>query len=356
MTNRENWFSIIKRTGYAYMPANFNLCPHLQETCGEKIKQMLEAGSMTMWPGVPVVEPPMTEQPASIFLPFLPDLKPGAEIDCYGVGHEPGSAAAMHMTHMRHPMESFDSMEQLMAYPYPSFCITDEVVEQARQKNLLKKQQDKILVGNMQCTIWEHSWYMRSMEQLMMDMMSEDPMAEYLLDRITGLAIQQAEFYAKTGADMIFLGDDIGMQKTIMMSETLYRTWLKPRLKRVVDAVRSINPQVVFFYHSCGYVKNFIPDLIDVGIDVLNPVQPECMDFAEIHAAFGDRISFHGTIGTQWMMSFGTPAEIRAEVFKNLRIAGEKGGLLVAPTHLLEPEVPWENIKAYIDACREFTL
>lgn len=114
------------------------------------------------------------------------------------------------------------------------------------------------------------------------------------------------------------------MQRTIMMSKNLYQTWLKPRLKKVVDAARAIRPDVIIFYHSCGFVEPFIEDLIEAGIDVLNPVQPECMDFGEIHAKYGDRLSFHGTIGTQTTMPFGTPEQVRAEVFRNLDIAGRK--------------------------------
>jgi len=97
-----------------------------------------------------------------------------------------------------------------------------------------------------------------------------------------------------------------------------------------------------------------IDDLIEAGIDVLNPVQPECMNFAELHAEFGDRLSFNGTIGTQSHMPFGTPDEVRKVVFENLQIAGDKGGLLCCPTHMLEPEVPWENVEAYVKACRDF--
>jgi len=79
------------------------------------------------------------------------------------------------------------------------------------------------------------------------------------------------------------------------------------------------------------------------------------MDFGEIYQKYGDRLSFHGTIGTQSIMPFGTPEEVKAQVKKNLDIAGKKGGLFVAPTHLIEPEVPWENILAYVEACREYT-
>lgn len=186
-------------------------------------------------------------------------------------------------------------------------------------------------------------------------MMSEDEMAEFLLDKVTSLAVQRAEYFVETGAEILYFGDDVGMQRTVMMSKDLYQTWLKPRLKKVVDAARAIRPDVITFYHSCGFVEPFIEDLIEAGIDVLNPVQPECMDFGEIHAKYGDRLSFHGTIGTQTTMPFGTPEQVRAEVFRNLDIAGKKGGLLVSPTHLLEPEVPWENIRAYIQACRDYT-
>ncbi len=195
---------------------------------------------------------------------------------------------------------------------------------------------------------------MRGMENLMMDMMSEDEMAEALLDRVTEASVLRAESYVRSGADALFLGDDIGMQHSIMMSEELYCTWLKPRLKKVIDAARAINPEVVVFYHSCGFVTPFIPHLIEAGVDVLNPVQPECMDFGEIHAAYGDRLSFHGTIGTQSVMPFGTPDEVRRKVFENLDIAGDKGGLFAAPTHLLEPEVPVENVAAYIKACQDY--
>jgi len=103
-----------------------------------------------------------------------------------------------------------------------------------------------------------------------------------------------------------------------------------------------------------GFVTPLIPDFIEAGVDVLNPVQPECgMDFAAIHAEFGDRLSFWGAIGTQSTMPFGAPEEIKREVWKNLDIAGEKGGLWCTPTHILEPEVPWHNILAYVQACRE---
>jgi uroporphyrinogen decarboxylase len=102
-------------------------------------------------------------------------------------------------------------------------------------------------------------------------------------------------------------------------------------------------------------VTELIPQLIEAGVDVLDPIQPECMDFREIFDTYGDRLSFRGTIGTQSVMPFGTPEDVRRKVFENLDIAGPMGGLYVCPTHLLEPEVPVENVEAYILACRDYT-
>jgi len=94
--------------------------------------------------------------------------------------------------------------------------------------------------------------------------------------------------------------------------------------------------------------------LIEAGIDVLNPVQSECMDIERVLHEFGGRVSFNGTIGTQTTMPFGTPAEVKATVRRNLALAGTHGGLFCCPTHMLEPEVPWENIEAYVASCREW--
>lgn len=354
MTNRENYFSIIRREGYEHMPAAFSWCDHLQKNFSGELEKMKQEGTAPLAPLVYTQDMPCRTASVDTFRSFYDQLKDGATIDIYGVAHEPGSEAAMHMTYMRHPMEKFTTVAEMEQYPFPEFYETEELVNRKLEENNRHKAEDRIIVGDMQCTVWECAWYMRGMEILMMDMMTEEETATYLLDRVTDMAVQRAEFYAKTGADVLFLGDDIGMQKSIMMSEDLYCEWLKPRIKRVIDAARAINPNIFVFYHSCGYVEPFIPHFIDVGIDVLNPVQPECMDFKTVRDQYGDRISFHGTIGTQTTMPFGTPEEVRAEVVKNLNIAGEMGGLLVCPTHLLEPEVPWENIKAYLDACREY--
>jgi uroporphyrinogen decarboxylase len=195
---------------------------------------------------------------------------------------------------------------------------------------------------------------MRGMEKLMIDMAMEDEKATWLLDQITDKACYRAEIFAGFGADIIGLGDDIGMQSAIMMSMEMYQQWLKPRLTKVIHAAKDVNPDILISYHSCGYAEPFIPDLIEAGVDILNPIQTECMDFKKIFEKYGHQISFNGTIGTQRLMPFGTAEDVKQVVSENLQIAGGYGGLFCCPTHMLEPEVPWENIEAYISACQNF--
>ena len=351
MTNRENYISIAKRQGYEKVPAEIKLCPILRQRFDEYVAST-GFEYVSPWSAISDIVPKSAK--SEEFLKYYPDgLKEKTKIDIYGVAYETGSSSAFHMTRMRHPMGSFDSVEQILEYPFPDFSVGDDSYQIAAIKKA--HDADRIAMGRMSCNLWEISWYMRGMENLMADMMLADPMADVLLDKMTESAVIRARSYAKNGADVILLGDDIGMQRSIMMSEELYCHYLKPRMKRIIDAAKAVKPDVLIFYHSCGFVTPFIPHLIDVGVDVLDPVQPECMDFKEIHGAFSDRLSFHGTIGTQTTMPHGTPDDVRREVYKNLDIAGEKGGLFVCPTHLLEPDVPIENVVAYINACRDYT-
>ncbi len=352
MTNRENYLSIARRTGYDYMPVKFFMCPSLQE----KFNAYLKEHDMKIPLGEAYVAPlPSTCTPADTFREIYykdKSFKPGTTIDRWGVAHEPGSKAAFHMTYMHNPMEDFDSVEEIEAYPFPVLHEDGLAAQIERVRDL--HAEDRAAMGELRCSIWETAWYMRGMENLMCDMMSEDPMATALLDKVTAFAEQNMVSFAKAGCDCIYLGDDIGMQHTIMMSEELYGQWLKPRLKRIIDAAKAIKPDILIFYHSCGHVTELIPQLIEAGVDVLNPVQPECMEFRELHDRFGDILSFHGTIGTQSTMPFGTPEEVRRKVFENLDIAGPHGGLYACPTHMLEPDVPVENIAAYIQACVDY--
>lgn len=352
MNDRENLISLLRKKGYERVPVDFSMTPIMQEKFNKYIK---ETGYK--YPSSPFVNLPWTLEKR----PRLPDFwkkyyshefKKGTTFDRYGVANEPGSEAAMHMTRMYHPLEEMTTLEELRSYPYPEFKNKPSFTLRMAVK--LAHLKGKFALGNMQCTVWEQAWYMRGMEVLMMDMLTEPELAEFVLDVVTENSLRNAVNFAKAGADGIFLGDDIGMQSSIMMSLETYREFLKPRLKRIIDSARKVNPDLIVFYHSYGYIEPFIDDLVDAGVDVLNPIQAECMDFKEIFLKYGDRISFCGTIGTQTTMPFGTPEDIKREVTERLDLVGPKGGLIISPTHILEPEVPAQNLVAYIEACRNY--
>jgi uroporphyrinogen decarboxylase len=271
--------------------------------------------------------------------------------DEYGIGHSKGSEFAFHMTRMHHPLSGADE-DEIMNYPYPS--VDESKLKEFKHKVTALHQMGLASFGFMQMTIWEASWYLRSMEELFVDMMTESESARILFDKITDFACAKAVAYASSGIDILSLGDDIGTQNSIMLDVGLWEKWLQPRLKKVIRAAREIKPDILIFYHSCGYITPFIDKLIESGVEILNPVQPECMDFNEIHDLYGDRISFWGTLGTQQLIPYGTKEEVKRVTLERLEKCGRKGGIVIGPTHMVEPEVPWDNLLAITEAAKEY--
>ena len=150
------------------------------------------------------------------------------------------------------------------------------------------------------------------------------------------------------------LGDDIGTQRGMMIGPATWRKFLKPRLESVIDAARSERPDIPVFYHSDGDVREVIDELIEVGVTILNPVQPECMDPVEIRRRYGHRLTLWGTIGTQTVLPHGTAAEIRAVISEYMATLAPGGGYVIGPTHSINRDVPWENIVAFYEAIREY--
>lgn len=352
MDPRAKLLKTLRRQGVETIPVDIKLCPSQVDAFEKRFghRDYQSWFGLSHRPLSLELDPGFTDGKLLYRDEILPE---STSIDVWGVGHSKGSEAAVHMTRMHHPLRGDRTTADIKAYPFPSVRPGEKLrltceVEELHRRGLAA-------VGSMQMTIWEAAWYLRSMEDLMVDMMGEEESAEVLLDRVTEISCQRARLFAEAGCDVIELGDDIGMQSSIMMRVDLWKEWLKPRLMKVVQAARQAKPDVLIFYHSCGYVLPFLEELADAGIDILNPVQPECMSFKEVHDRVGDRMSFWGTIGTQKVLPFGTPDEVYAEVRKNIEICGDKGGLMVGPTHLVEPEVPWENLIAMLNAVRAGT-
>jgi uroporphyrinogen decarboxylase len=283
-------------------------------------------------------------------------LPPRAWVDEWGIGHLPTESKEEGHAHLEgfiYPMLNLRTKEDAQEYPLPDieaeyrYCNLPEQIRDLQAR-------EYCVVGGMACTVFEIAWYMRSMELLLMDFVDNPEFATTLLDRITEKRVIQAERMSAMGVDILSLGDDIASQRGMLMSVPMWRKWLKPRLKEVIDSARKANSEVLIFYHTDGDGTAIVPDLIEIGIQILNPVQAECMDGAALKREYGKDLAFWGTIGTQTTLPFGAPDDVRREVKIRMETMGDNGGLCLAPTHMVEPDVPWENLAALAEAVETY--
>lgn len=268
------------------------------------------------------------------------------QVDEWGVWWRGGDL--YHFAHVESPLHGMQDFARFKEYPWPDL---DQPYRYAGLRERVETlHQQGLAVAAFAGSVFEQSWYIRGMEDLMMDLAAAPEVADYFFERSAALQQRAAAEFARAGVDIIITGDDIAGQNGMLMSIETWREFLKPRLAATVQAAKRANPAVKVFYHSCGNVEPAIPGLIEAGIDILNPVQPECMEPAAIKRKYGDRLSFWGTVSVQRTMPFGTPDEVRAEVRTRIRDVGCGGGLILAPAHVLGPETPWENIVAFFEA------
>ncbi len=212
------------------------------------------------------------------------------------------------------------------------------------------------IVGVTVTTIWETAWALRGFEQMMIDLVAEPDVADAILEIPFRYHLRAAERLTAMGVDMIWTGDDVGMQTGMLISPVLWRRHLKPRMAELIARVKSINPAVKVAYHSDGMIWDVIPDLVEIGLDVLNPVQPACMDPDELKRRFGDRLCFWGSIDEQHTLPFGSPEDVCAEVRTRLRTIGRHGGLILGPTHHVQLDTPMDNFWAMVETIQGRTF
>jgi uroporphyrinogen decarboxylase len=206
------------------------------------------------------------------------------------------------------------------------------------------------IVGVTVTTIFETAWALRGYEQLLSDFALNPDLAERILDIPYQYHLSAAKKLVEMGVDMIWLGDDVGAQNNMIISPKMWRRFLKPRMANFIGSLKSINPQLKVAYHTDGQVYPIIPDLIEIGLDVLNPIQPASMDPVKLKQDYGDKLCFWGSIDEQYTLPFGSPADVAAEVQQRLRTLGKQGGLIIGPTHHIQLDTPTENFWAMVKA------
>jgi uroporphyrinogen decarboxylase len=254
----------------------------------------------------------------------------------FGVGH--------YTEMVGHPLAQDDAID---SYQPPDPNRPELYVEAER---VIKEYKDEYwIVGVTVTTIFETAWALRGYEQTLVDLALKPDLIDRLFDIPYNYHLTAAKKLVELGVDMIWIGDDIGAQHNMLIAPQTWRRFLKPRLATFISTLKSIDPAVKVAYHSDGNILPIIPDLIEIGLDLLNPIQPRSMDPAEVKKKFGHKLCFWGAIDEQHTLPFGAPAEVKTEVLTRLETIGQNGGLILGPTHHVQLDTPLENFWAMVN-------
>ena len=265
--------------------------------------------------------------------------------DIWGVGFRANqTAVGFYMDLADNPLRDLESVAALDDYPWPTADLWDysDIAEQA--------------AANADYWIWAHSrgifeisWFMRGFDAFLLDLAIAPERAAALMDRVQAYLMERTRRILQAGRgaiDMVEYNDDVGSQNGLLLSPAMWRRHLKPRL---AEFTRLCKPYgVAVRYHSCGGIRPIIPDLIEIGVDVLNPVQTAARGMAAdgLKRDFGHRLCFNGGVDTQELLPHATADRVRSETRLLIDTLGRDGGFILAPSHVYQADVPVENVVA----------
>jgi uroporphyrinogen decarboxylase len=214
--------------------------------------------------------------------------------------------------------------------------------------------EEKYINGIIDCSIFEALKYLRGITQSLIDLIQNKDVAHRIMDMSVDYHLKLGFKLIERGVDILWLADDIGGEHSMLMSPAVFREMIKPKMGYMIGELKKRNRAVKIAFHSDGYIEPVIDDLVDVGVDLLNPVQPESMDPARLKKRYGGRLALWGTVSTQSTLPFGSAAEVEREVRERIETCGPGGGFLIAPTHNIQLDVPFENIEAFYGAVKKY--
>lgn len=241
---------------------------------------------------------------------------------------------------------SFDGL----TFPGPERFLGDVDARKAQALQACREKADSFQIISIGWGLFEHSWRIRGFEEALIDAINEPDFYAALLDRLTDLFLAFVEIWSDVPADAIMFGDDWGFQQGVILGPDRWRRFIKPRWARIYQAVHDQGKRVIS--HSCGSVADILPDIVEIGLDVLESVQPEARDMNpyELKKKWGSEITFWGCLGSQSTIQFGSPREIQDEVKWLCAEMGKGGGYILAPAKALQPGTPVENAAAVVEA------
>ena len=339
MTGRERWLAVLSRQKPDRMPMDYwgtpeateRLCSHLgcdwDEACRRlHIDRPFGVGGLYVGPPPPEGE------------------------DLFGIRTRPVDyVSGVYNEVVNAPLAAFQTPEEIEArytWPQADWWDYSHLPEEIRGK------EDRIIVGGSSEPFLRYK-QLRGEEQAFMDLACEPEMVRYILGKLFDLAVESTRRIYETIPDVVnitIVAEDLGGQQSLLYSPDHIREYLLPGMKRMMDLARQHGAYV--FTHTDGACFDILPDLLDIGMQVLNPVQWRCpgMERERLKQAFGDRLVFHGAVDNQFTLPFGTVEDVRREVEENIGILGAGGGYIMAPCHNVQPVTPPENVVAMYDA------
>ncbi len=249
---------------------------------------------------------------------------------------------------VKHPLAD---LKDPADFPMPDFTREDRY-DGARQV-LAQYGKEWAIMGAVPATLFELSWYLRGMEQVLEDLVSNKDFMHAYLDRLLTWIDTAGTRLVELGVDLIWTGDDFGMQDRMIISPQTFREFFKPRYAKLYQRWKSINPKLKIAHHSDGNIYPIIGDFVEIGMDILNPIQPKSMDPARLKKDFGEHLTLWGGVDVQQVLPFGSVDDVKNEVKLRLRSMGDGGGMILSPSHAIQPEVPLENILAFYQTAKD---
>lgn len=336
MTKKDRLIKIINRKEFDYLPSQIDSTPEMRE----KIKNILgiEDNEVDTRLGNHIKYKYLNDKT------FIDNTK-GIQFDVWGVGWDLISTEGFHIRH--HPLSEID---RLYEYKIPE--INNDLLKNLGKQDY-KKEKEYFILLDIGFTLFERCWLLRGFENTLLDFYFQGKKINYLLDKIT-------EFHIKIGQkiieqsfiDGVYTGDDFGTQRGLIISPETWRKFFKNRYKKIWAVYKRKN--IPIFHHSCGNILEIIPDLIEIGLNVLSPIQPEAMKPEILSKEFGKDLTFFGGISTQHALPFSTPLEVKKEVINRIKVLGKYGSYIISPSHEVTSDCKKDNFLMLLETLENY--
>jgi len=223
----------------------------------------------------------------------------------------------------------------------------NKVMELDQIPAFISKNKDNFILGAIGFSLYERAWIMRGIEPILLDFLMNPLFVEELFDKIIEFNLVITKRLCQFPIDAFHFGDDWGQQEGLIIDPDMWRSFFKKRLRKLYDEVHAAGLPVSI--HSCGDITQIIPDLIEIGVNMICPLQAEAMDFNFLKKEYGKDLAFWGGVSTQKTLPFGSPEDVRKEIRERIKVLGKGGGYILAPSHELQGDIPLENMLAFID-------